>query len=472
MNMKTDLRGVPVTGADATSLLRYETALTQFQSYVGDPVATIDEAIAASPAFVAAHLFKALVLYTLAERKFVPMAAAALRDAKGHAARANLRERGLIAATDKLIAGDWHGASQALDRVMTEFPRDAFTLQIAHLMDFFQGDALNLRNRISRVLPDWDATVPGYSYVLGMHAFGLEESGSYGHAEATGLAALDRNPDDVWALHAVVHTYEMRGQVDDGIRFLRSREADWASNNLFTVHNSWHLALFMLEAGRPDEALRVYDAGIHNESSDGVPLEMLDASALLWRLAIDGVDTGGRFGPLADAWATRVGDEPWYAFNDLHAVMAFVGAGRLDDARAVVDRLTRYVTASPSHSSNVMMTADVGLPAARAVLAFAEDRHGDVIDELMPVRRISARFGGSHAQRDALQRTLLESTIRAGRLDLARALLSERLTARDTSVYGWRQQARVLRAAGDSTGAAAAESNAAAHQARFARHLA
>ena len=64
--MKTDIRGVPVTGADTLALLRYETALNQFQSYTGDSIATIDEAIAAAPAFTAAHLFKALVLYTLA----------------------------------------------------------------------------------------------------------------------------------------------------------------------------------------------------------------------------------------------------------------------------------------------------------------------------------------------------------------------------------------------------------------------
>ena len=76
--MKTDLRGVPVTGADSIALLSYETALGQFHSYTGDAIATIDEAIAASPSFIAAHLFKAFVLYTIAERKFVPMAAASL----------------------------------------------------------------------------------------------------------------------------------------------------------------------------------------------------------------------------------------------------------------------------------------------------------------------------------------------------------------------------------------------------------
>src|SRR6185369_11392064 len=61
--MNTDSRGIAMTGTDAFAVARYERALEQFQSYVGDPIATIDEAVQASPAFVAGHLLKALVLY-------------------------------------------------------------------------------------------------------------------------------------------------------------------------------------------------------------------------------------------------------------------------------------------------------------------------------------------------------------------------------------------------------------------------
>ena len=120
--MKNDLRGMPATGADAFALSRYEAALGQFQTYVGDPVATIDEAVQAAPAFVAGHLFKALVLYTLAERKFVPMAAEALDLARRHASRANERELGLMAAAGLLVEGRWVDACQALDRVLVDSP--------------------------------------------------------------------------------------------------------------------------------------------------------------------------------------------------------------------------------------------------------------------------------------------------------------------------------------------------------------
>ena len=108
--MNHDARGVPVTGADAFALERYEKALREFQTYVGDPIATIDDALQAAPAFIAGHLLKGFAFYTLAERKFVPMAREALEAARSHAASANDRERGLIAAAELLVNGQWHDA--------------------------------------------------------------------------------------------------------------------------------------------------------------------------------------------------------------------------------------------------------------------------------------------------------------------------------------------------------------------------
>lgn len=431
--MKTDMRGVPVTGADSLSLLRYETALNQFHSYVGDPVATIDEAITAAPAFIAAHLFKSLVLYTLSERKFVPMAAASLQDAKRHATRANVRERGLIAATDKLIDGDWHGASQALDRVLTEFPRDAFTLQIAHLMDFFRGDALNLRNRISRVLPDWDATVPGYSYVLGMHAFGLEEMNQYPEAEATARRALAMQPRDGWAVHAAVHVMEMQGRIDEGIEFLLSREPDWAPDNAFAFHNFWHLALFSMDSGRYDRALALFDSSIHPEPAPYV-LSLIDATALLWRLTLQGVDVGQRFEQVAGDWQARLAEEPgFYAFNDAHAAMAFVATGR--DSELV--RLTMAMRESAADgNANAAMTRDVGLPLVEGLTAFGRGRYAEAIAAIEPMRDTANRFGGSHAQRDLITLTLIEAALRSGDRMRARHYIAERLVHKPDSAWG------------------------------------
>jgi hypothetical protein len=194
---------------------------------------------------------------------------------------------------------------------------------------------------------------------------------------------------------------------------------------------------------------------------------MLDASALLWRLMLDGEDTGDRFAALAAAWEARTHDAPWYAFNDLHATMALVGAGRLGEAERRVEELAGYVHRNGG-GTNVEMTAAIGMPTSRAVLRFGQGRHEDVVAELLPIRRTFARFGGSHAQRDVLARTLLESALRTGQHDLARALVAERLSQRERSVYSWTQQARWARATGDDAAAARAEQTAATYRTRFA----
>ncbi len=381
----------------------------------------------------------------------------------------NEREHLHARAVGAWVNGDWVGASRALDDVLYRWPTDIAALMFGHQLDFFLGDAQNLRDRAVRSLREFDPEHPHTEFVRGMVAFGLEESGHYGQALDAGRRAVDANPDDVWAVHAVAHTYEMQGRVDEGIRFMSERSGDWGSGNLFTVHNWWHLALYELEAGQAERALAIYDAQLHNAESLGVPIEMLDASALLWRLRLDGVDTGGRFGPLAESWAPKAGGQPWYAFNDLHATMAYAGAGRLGDAHALIRQLDGWLeTAS---GTNAKMTAEIGVPSCRAVVAFAEERYSDAIAELFPIRRVFQHFGGSHAQRDALQRTLLESALRAGRYDLARSLTAERLGVRECSVYSWTQRARALRGLGDGTAAAQADANAAGYRARFAAAL-
>jgi hypothetical protein len=116
------------------------------------------------------------------------------------------------------------------------------------------------------------------------------------------------------------------------------------------------------------------------------------------------------------------------------------------------------------------MAEEIGVPASRGVLRFTQGRYDDAVAELLPIRRTLFRFGGSHAQRDVLQRTLLEAAIRAGQADLARALVAERLSVREASVYSWGQRARTESARGRHDAARAAGQTADAYQARLAGH--
>ncbi|MFN0092160.1 MAG: tetratricopeptide repeat protein, partial [Acidimicrobiales bacterium] len=433
-----------MTGA-AAAAGRYDEAIDALLRFHPRVVSAAQELRDEAPDAPMGHALWAYLHLLSTDADDLPAARAAATALTG--LEGNEREAGHAAAVAAWAAGDWDAAAARLDAVLERWPADLLALAIGHQLDFFLGDAANLADRPGRSLPELDPAHPHTAFVRGMHAFGLEERGSYGAAEAAGLAAVSANADDVWALHAVVHVYEMRGRVDEGLRFLAARERDWGEGNLFTVHNWWHRALYCLEAGAVDAALAVYDAHIHHPGAAGVPLELLDASALLWRLLLDGIDVGGRFDPLADAWAAKAA-ESWYVFNDLHAVMAFAGAGRLDDAEAVLARLAAESTAAAGRPTNARMTAEIGLAACRAALAFVEGRYDDVVAGLAPIRRTLHRFGGSHAQRDALVRTLLEAALRARRVDLARALSAERVSAREASVYGWRQRAAALALAG------------------------
>jgi hypothetical protein len=239
-----DPRGVIVSTSDPTTLGLYERALREYQSYVGDPIATIEEALRSDPDFVLCHVFRGTVLATFGERRFVERARVSVAAAEALLPRASAREQALVAAARDLVDGDWDGACGRFDAVLVDHPRDAFAIQSAHLLDFFRGDAQNLRNRIARVLPHWDPSVPGWSYVLGMYAFGLEECNQYALAEETARRALTHEPKDGWAVHAVAHVMEMEGRIDEGIAWLEERERDWAPGNGLAFHNYWHLALY------------------------------------------------------------------------------------------------------------------------------------------------------------------------------------------------------------------------------------
>lgn len=441
-----DEHGNPTTGP-AEAIERYDAAIDLLVRYHVDVVDVMSSLVDDHPSFAMGQALAAYMHLMSTDSR--DLEAAGAHAAALHGASRNNRETAHVEAIGAWLGGDWHTAGRHLDDLLVEWPTDILALLIGHQLDFFLGDAHNLRDRVGRSIADIDREHPHHGFVRGMQAFGLEESGHYGLAEQAALEALDRNPDDVWAVHAAAHVYEMQGRVDDGVAFMDEHVDDWGSGNLFTVHNWWHRALYHLEQHRHDRVLEIYDREVHHSASDGVPIEMLDASALLWRLLIDGVDVGGRFDVIADAWANAIDRAPsWYAFNDVHAVMAYLGAGRRDDALAVIDRLTVFVdhATTASAASNVRMTAEVGLPVARALLAFDDGRHSDAVSELWPIRRVIHHFGGSHAQRDVIERTLLESAVRDRKTALAQRLVSERLAIRPSGQFALARRLRLTSA--------------------------
>ena len=451
-----DSRGVPVSTSIRASLDRYETAVDRLHSYFRDPLAEIDAALAEDPGFIMGHCLRGTLMALATERAAEAPLRESVAAAEALAAGANERERGHIAALKAWAQGDFAGAVDAWGRVAESWPRDSLALQAAHLGDFYLGHTALLRDRIACALPGWDDSVPGYGYVLGMQAFGLEETGDYRAAEVTGRRAVALQPRDPWAIHAVAHVMEMEGRLPEGVDWLTGRTGDWAPDNMFAFHNWWHLSLYHLDLGETGTVLRLYDEAIRPQPSP-VALETLDATALLWRLHLRGVDGGARWADLADTWAPMA-EDGYYAFNDMHAMMAFVATGRDADADRLLAAQARSIAAG---GTNAMMTAEVGLPVCRALRAFGAGDYGTAVDLLAPVRAVAHRFGGSHAQRDVLALTLVEAALRGGRADLAQALATERTDAKPGSPFNWRLSARALRLSGDEAGAAAAEKRAA-----------
>jgi hypothetical protein len=221
---------------------------------------------------------------------------------------------------------------------------------------------------------------------------------------------------------------EMQGRQMDGIAWMIDNTEGWSRDSFFAVHNWWHVALYHLDLENIDEVFKLFDGPIYGAKSR-IILEIIDASAMLWRLHLRGIDVGDRWQAVADAWEHHIGAGN-YAFNDAHAAMAFVGAGRWQSlARVVVAQKEAMLR----DGDNATFTRQVGQPVVRAIMTFGDGNYAATVSLLREVRNIAHRFGGSHAQRDVLDLTLIEAALRSGQQSVATALASERLATRPKS---------------------------------------
>ena len=420
--MILDRQSNALAGATPAARDLFDDGCEAFATYTGDPVSLFDAAIAEAPGCLMAHIARAWCFTLATEPEVAAAARASLAEIAGHPA--GEREAGHLAALHAALRGDWTEAARRMEHHSLRFPRDLIALQAGHLLDFLRADARTLRDRIARALPHW-AGVPGRSFVLGMHAFGLEETGAYWQAEEAGRMAVDSDPRDCWAHHAVAHVMEMQGRPADGLAWITRREAHWAAeSNFLKVHNWWHRALCHIELGDPAAALALYDGPI---GMGAAAMDLVDASALLWRLDLMGVDVGDRFAALSVRW-DALSDGELYPFNDFHAAMAHLGAGRL----AEVERLLARMMATGG-SETAAWIAATGRPLIEGLLAFRNGDHAKAAERLWTARHIVNSFGGSHAQRDVIDWTLTEAALRGGLSAMAEGLVAERLALRPHS---------------------------------------
>jgi hypothetical protein len=431
-----DSRGNPVSTRSSAALAHAEVALWRMASFFDAPLADLDAALAEDPSWCLPHLMRASFLLTLTEPSLMTQARLALSKAQALIRHATDRERMHLAAATACANGQWRSACSLWQTILDTHPHDVFALQCAHLFDFYVGDAAALQSRPEQTLKRLETGDPLRPYVLGMHAFGLEENARYDHAEAVGREAVSSTAKVPWATHAVAHVMEMQGRYADGLQWLRERESTWAEGNGLANHHWWHAALFHLEAMDIPAALALYDQHLSSPHAS-ITLNRLDGAALLWRLHLLNADVGARWIDVAQGWDLSPEAAALSVFNDAHAVMTLLGQQRIADAEALITEVQRRVDAGSA--SEVAVTMQVGLPLLRGLLAFGREDFTGVMRLLSPLRAALHRIGGSHAQRDGVIQTLLVAALRSGNAGIASALLSDRLGKQNTPLtQHWR----------------------------------
>jgi tetratricopeptide (TPR) repeat protein len=455
--MQTDARGLILTTSSPEAARQFNAAVRDYLEYRLTAGETAKRALAADPGFVMGHCLRGYFLQLIGTNAMLPAARAELAQAQAGVAAVSRREQMHVSALAAWCDGDTVRACGVWEQLLAEFLHDLLALRLHHFSSFWLGHVHALRDAPAAALAAWEPSMPGYGNVLGMLAFGLEECGDYARAESTGRRAVETNPEDLWAIHAVAHVLEMQGRIGDGMAWLAQPAGTWADRNPFKDHLWWHTALFPLEAGDYDRALALYDAEVEVDEA-GFYLDVQNAASLLLRLEFCGVDVGNRWELLADVAEKRVSDHV-LGFTDTHFMMALARAGRREAAGKQLASLRRLATTGNGNAA-AAVAGPLAAPVCEGVLAFAEKDFDRAVELLLPLRQSWQGLGASHAQRDIFAQLLIEAAIGARRTSLARHLLAQRTTLRPNSRYTWQRYADVLEACGDAAAAGTARKKA------------
>src|SRR5450432_2997534 len=283
--MARDQQGLEITGA-ASSAEALDRAILEYFAWKGDPIATLQQAVDNDPAFNLGSSAIALLFVLNGFRGDNPAVSQAIGAAEASISGASSREKRHLAAAKAWAAGEIIGATDIWEDILVDHPTDVLALRFAHDSYFYLGHSLSIRDSVARVLPVWDRDSDHYGFVLGQYAFGLEEAGELRRAEKVARQAVARNAEDGWAVHAIAHVLETESRQSEGIEFLKASRPAWSKAHALAIHNGWHLALYLIEEGRFAEVLTDYDRFVAPKIPGDSLLDLVDASAVLWRLEL------------------------------------------------------------------------------------------------------------------------------------------------------------------------------------------
>jgi tetratricopeptide (TPR) repeat protein len=421
-----DRRGLPLSTASDDAAAHYRDGVDLLLSTWPGAEETLDRAIGADPDFALAHAALARLHATRGEAEQAKVRAASARERV--ARRGTERERSHVEAIALGIEGQ---PAQALRQVLAHlesWPRDAVILALA-LGAFglfaFSGRAdhdqarVDLCERLARHYGDGDW------WFLTYHGWSHTENGDVTRGRALTQRAFELRPENANAAHALAHAMFEDGSIADAEALISDWLPGYGRPGPLYSHLAWHRALLALENDNPDRALAIFRCQLRPARTVAAPLiAVSDSAALLWRLRISGHDIPKEHAGEAAGYAARAFPAAGFAFADVHvALIAAVSGDR--------DALQRRIAAVESRVAADAVPAGPVVPAlCRAVLAFAEEDYAACVRLLEPVAADVARIGGSHAQRQVFEDTLIVALLRSGEAAKAHALIDRRLRRR------------------------------------------
>ena len=419
-DMLMDRYGLPLSTTIAAARDAYLEGVDLLLTVYPGAAAAFDRAIAADPGFALAHIGKARTFHLAGN-------AAAMRDSLATAlsltAGASARELSHIDVFRLLFAGQAVAALAALRTHVATWPRDALVLSLAANQGGLIGMS-GLPGREQGLVDFLDpiATHYGEDWWFEAHyGMALSEIGRHDAARPKIERSLAQVRRNAYAAHAFTHLCYETGERDSGIAFMR----DWLplydrGGGLFG-HLNWHLGLFELHAGNLEGGLRLYnDAFSADDHRGAVHQKLSDSSSFLWRSELAGYTRdAARWAKLIDYARAKI-PRPGFSLADWHVALAFAASGDETALEGWVQGIEELVKAGRYPSGTTIPTV------ARAFAAFQRGDHAAAIDLIVPMLPDRERMGGSRAQVDLVEATLLRAYLNAGRVAEAQHLLSER----------------------------------------------
>ena len=413
--MHLDARGLPLSTDSAEAAAAFDHLITGYLTQRADTPVRLTALLEADPDFALAHCMQGYFAMLGFKQAAVPVAVEAARTAEALAVDATPRERTHIAALTAWIEGDLDRAIALWESILSAHPHDVVAFRLAHFVNFWLGRPHDMVASVDRVMPDWSEDIPGYSAILACHSFAHEEAGNYLAAEPSGRRAIQLDPGDLWAAHAVAHVMESQGRRSEGIAWVTALAPNWEGSHNLQHHLWWHCALFQLEHGDHAAVLELYDTRFRNlaapltVASPDVYIDIQNAASALFRLERLGVDVGDRWEELADKAEARIGD-CLSAFTLPHWLMALTATGRTEAAERMIEAMRAFAN---RRGTVPAIVRDYALPIAEAQLAHAAGRHAEAVELMRPAIGGMYRLGGSHTQQDVLEQLFVDAALKA-----------------------------------------------------------